>query len=262
MSLIRRTLTRRALAGLIALAPTRAWADAPPLVAAASDLTGALPVIAERFRRAGGGPVRLTFGSSGSLTRQIEAGAPFEVFLSAEAALVDRLIRSGRAEGPGYPYGRGRLVLFARKGSRVAAAGGAGELVRALREDRLRRLAIANPDHAPYGRAAREVLKSLGAWELAAPRLIVGDSAAQAARFALSGESDAGLLPLSLALGPELARAGSFGRIDSNLHAPLVQSAAVLRGAGRSARAFFAFLSSAAARSVLRDFGLAPDAGA
>ena len=88
------SLTRRTLAGLIALAPGQAWAQDGPLIAAASDLTGALPLIAERFRRAGGGPVRLTFGSSGALTRQIEAGAPFEVFLCAEASLADPLITS------------------------------------------------------------------------------------------------------------------------------------------------------------------------
>lgn len=253
------SLTRRTLAGLIALAPTRAWASEGPLVAAASDLTGALPVIAERFRRAGGGPVRLTFGSSGALTRQIDAGAPFEVFLSAEASLARRLVASGRAEGPGRVYGQGRLVLFARKGSRVRPAGGSAELVRALKDGRIRRMAIANPDHAPYGRAAREALTALGVWTLAEPRLVLGDSAAQAARFALTGGADAGLLPLSLALGPELARAGAYGRIDPTLHAPLVQTAVVLRGASREGRAFFDFLASPPARAVLRNFGLAPE---
>jgi len=258
------SLTRRSLAGLVALVPARAWAQAPagPLVAAASDLTGALPRIAEGFRRAGGGPVRLTFGSSGALTRQIEAGAPFEVFLSAEAALVQRLVSAGRAEGPGYTYGRGRLVLYARRGSQVRPAGGVGELRAALADGRIHRLAIANPEHAPYGRAARETLVKLGLWSQASSRLVLGDSAAQAARFALTGGADAGLLPLSLALGPELAGAGGFGRIDPDLHAPLVQSAAVLRGAGPQARAFFAYLASAHARKVLRDFGLAPDGDA
>ena len=242
------SLTRRTLAGLIALAPGQAWAQDGPLIAAASDLTSALPLIAERFRRAGGGPVRLTFGSSGALTRQIEAGAPFEVFLCAE--------------GPGRVYGQGRLVLFARNGSRVRPAGGAAELVQALRDGRLQRLAIANPDHAPYGRAAREALTALGVWPLAKPRLVLGDSAAQAARFALSGGADAGLLPLSLALGPELARVGTHARIDTALHAPLVQTAVVLRGAGRPARAFFDFLATPQARGVFRDFGLAPEGDA
>ena len=256
------SLTRRTLAGLIALAPGQAWAQAGPLVAAASDLTGALPVIAERFRRAGGGPVRLTFGSSGALTRQIEAGAPFEVFLCAEASLVQRLAAGGRTEGQGRVYGQGRLVLFARNGSRVRPAGGVAELVQALRDGRLKRLAIANPDHAPYGRAAREVLTALGVWSLAKPRLVLGDSAAQAARFALTGGADAGLLPLALALGPELTRAGTHARIDTALHGPLVQTAVVLRGAGRPARAFFDFLATPQARGVLRDFGLAPDGNA
>lgn len=256
------SLTRRTLAGLIALAPTRAWASEGPLIAAASDLTSALPLIAERFRRAGGGPVRLTFGSSGALTRQIEAGAPFEVFLSAEASLARRLVASGRAEGPGRIYGQGRLVLFARKGSRVRPAGGSAELVRALKDGRIRRMAIANPDHAPYGRAAREALMALGVWTLAAPRLVLGDSAAQAARFALTGGADAGLLPLSLALGPELAQAGAYGRIDPALHAPLAQTAVLLRRASREGRTFFDFLASPQARAVFRDFGLAPDGDA
>ena len=227
------SLTRRSLAGLLALAPSSAWAAGGPLIAAASDLTGALPLIASRFRQAGGGPVRLTFGSSGALTRQIEAGAPFEVFLSADASLVQRLVRSGRAEGPGMDYGRGRLMLYARKGSPVRATGAGPELVRALR--------------------------ALGVWDLAEPRLVLGDSAAQAARFALTGGAEAGLVPLSLALTPELAGAGAHGRLDPALYAPLVQTAAVLRGAGREARAFFAFLGSREARAVLRDFGLAPE---
>lgn len=256
------SLTRRTLAGLIALAPTRAWASEGPLVAAASDLTGALPIIAERFRRAGGGPVRLTFGSSGALTRQIEAGAPFEVFLSAEASLARRLAAAGRTQGPGRVYGQGRLVIFARTGSRVRPAGGTAELIRALRDGRIRRLAIANPEHAPYGRAAREALTALGVWRLAEPRLVLGDSAAQAARFAMTGGADAGLLPLSLALGPELARAGAHARIDPALHAPLVQTVVLLRGAGQEARAFFDFLATPPARAVLRDFGLAPDGNA
>jgi molybdate transport system substrate-binding protein len=256
------SLTRRTLAGLIALAPTRAWASEGPLVAAASDLTGALPIIAERFRRAGGGPVRLTFGSSGALTRQIEAGAPFEVFLSAEASLARRLAAAGRTQGPGRVYGQGRLVIFARTGSRVRPAGGTAELIRALRDGRIRRLAIANPEHAPYGRAAREALTALGVWRLAEPRLVLGDSAAQAARFAMTGGAEAGLLPLSLALGPELARAGAHARIDPALHAPLVQTVVLLRGAGQEARAFFDFLASPPARAVLRDFGLAPDGDA
>jgi molybdate transport system substrate-binding protein len=256
------SLTRRTLAGLIALAPTRAWTSEGPLVAAASDLTGALPIIAERFRRAGGGPVRLTFGSSGALTRQIEAGAPFEVFLSAEASLARRLAAAGRTQGPGRVYGQGRLVIFARTGSRVRPAGGTAELIRALRDGRIRRLAIANPEHAPYGRAAREALTALGVWRLAEPRLVLGDSAAQAARFAMTGGAEAGLLPLSLALGPELARAGAHARIDPALHAPLVQTVVLLRGAGQEARAFFDFLASPPARAVLRDFGLAPDGDA
>ncbi len=256
------SLTRRTLAGLIALAPTRAWASEGPLVAAASDLTGALPIIAERFRRAGGGLVRLTFGSSGALTRQIEAGAPFEVFLSAEASLARRLAAAGRTQGPGRVYGQGRLVIFARTGSRVRPAGGTAELIRALRDGRIRRLAIANPEHAPYGRAAREALTALGVWRLAEPRLVLGDSAAQAARFAMTGGAEAGLLPLSLALGPELARAGAHARIDPALHAPLVQTVVLLRGAGQEARAFFDFLASPPARAVLRDFGLAPDGDA
>ncbi len=97
---------------------------------------------------------------------------------------------------------------------------------------------------------------------MAEPLLVLGDSAAQAARFALPGGADAGLLPLSLALGPELARAGAYGRIDPTLHAPLVQTAVVLRGASREARAFFDFLASPPARAVLRDFGLSPDGDA
>ena len=259
-SLARGLLAQGVLAGGLALAPAEAPAaeGAGPAVAAASDLSEALPLILGRFRQAGGGPVRLTFGSSGALARMIEAGAPFDVFLSADSALVRRLADAGRTAGPERIYGRGRLALFARTGSPVRPEDGMSGLARAAREGRLRRLAIANPDHAPYGRAAREALVATGNWSLLEPRLVIGDSASQAARFALTGGAEAGLLPLSLALGEALSRGGRHVRIDPALHAPLVQSAVLLRGAGADARAVLDFLGSPPAREIFRLFGLDP----
>jgi len=246
---------RKALAALALFASMLAAAQDAPNIAAAADLKFALTEIAEAHTRAGGAPVRLTFGSSGVFRRQIAQGAPFELYLSADEAYVDALIAEGRAEGPGALYAIGRIVLYIPNGSPVKADNRLRDLAAAAKDGRLKKLAIANPEHAPYGRAAREALQHVGAWEAVQGKLVLGENAAQAARFASSGSAQAGIVPLSLVRTDELASKGGFVTLPESWHAPLRQRMALVKGAGEAARRFYAFLQSPEARAIFVKYG-------
>lgn len=251
-----------ALLAILAAGPVPAGAQSPPLVAAAADLAAALPEVAEAFTRETGQRVELVFGASGTLARQIQAGAPFELFLSADEALVARLHAAGLTEDAGALYAMGRLVLYAPAGSPIDPRQGLAGLAAVAAEGRLTRFVIANPAHAPYGRAAEAALRAAGAWESLHPRLVLGENASQAARFAGSGETAGGLIPHALALAPALAARGSFALVPADLHPPLRQRMVLLRRAGPAARRFQAFLRGAAARSILERHGFTLPAGA
>jgi molybdate transport system substrate-binding protein len=226
-----------------------------PTIAAASDLQFALPEITAAFRESSGRDVRLSFGSSGNFRRQIADGAPFELFLSADAGYVDALAREGRTQGDGAVYAIGRLALFVADGSPVELDPKLEGVARALRDGRLAKFAIANPEHAPYGRAAREVLTRVGLWTAIEPRLVLGENVSQAAQFAASGAAQAGLVAGSLAQSPAMARRGRSLLLPASLHAPLVQKMALMRAAGPTAHAFYEFLQQPAARAILARYG-------
>lgn len=230
---------------------------ASPRVAAASDLRFALEEIASRYARGLGGAVRITYGSSGNFRRQIAEGAPFELFLSADESYVLALAREGRLEDEGVLYASGRLVLFAPQGSRVDAAGGLRALARYVQGGGTGKVAIAHPDHAPYGRAAREALRHAGLWEALQGRLVLGENVSQAAQFATSGNAVAGIFAYSLTFSPAVASRGRFALIPQEAHAPLRQRMALVKGAGPEARAFFRFLQGAEARAVFSRHGFA-----
>lgn len=250
---LRKTLAALWLAAAALAQP--ATAQDAPNVAAAADLKFALTEIAEAHTRAGGAPVRLTFGSSGIFRRQIAQGAPFELYLSADEAYVDALIAEGRVEGPGALYAIGRIALYIPNGSPVKADNKLRDLAAAAKDGRLKKLAIANPEHAPYGRAAREALQHVDAWEAVQDKLVLGENAAQAARFASSGSAQAGILPLSLVRADELASKGGFVTLPETWHAPLRQRMALVKGAGDAARRFHAFLQSPEARAIFAKHG-------
>jgi molybdate transport system substrate-binding protein len=224
-------------------------------VAAASDLQFALEEITVAFARETGHEVRLTFGSSGNLARQIRAGAPFDLFFSADEAYVATLEQAGRTDGAGTLYAIGRIVVFAPRGSPVPLDGELAGLRDAFKAGRVRRLAIANPEHAPYGRAAREALEHAGAWALAQPRLALGENVSQAAQFALTGAAEAAIIALSLALTPAFRHKGEYALIPEPMHAPLRQRMVLVRGAGRAARELYRFVESAPARVILARYG-------
>ncbi|MFA7268156.1 MAG: molybdate ABC transporter substrate-binding protein [Sterolibacterium sp.] len=231
---------------------------ASPAVAAAADLKFALPELAQAFETASGRKLRLSFGSSGMFAQQIAQGAPFELFFSADESYVERLYKAGRSENLGKLYASGRIALFVPNGSPVQIDGNLGNLAAAARDGRLKHLAIANPEHAPYGRAAREALRHAGIWELVSDKLVLGENAAQAAQFAASGSAQAGIVPLSLARAPDLAARGAFATLPESWHAPLKQRMVLIQGASETAQLFYAFMQTPAARTILIRHGFAP----
>lgn len=255
-----------ALLALLALVPTAdprpAVAEPAPLVAAAADLKFALTALAEQFEAERGQQVELVFGSSGNFRRQIEEGAPFQLYFSADEAYVRELSALGLTEGEGDLYALGRLAYFVPAGSPLRLDPTLEDLRAALGDGRLRRLAIANPEHAPYGQRAREALTSLGLWEPLQPFLVLGENVSQAAQFATTGAAEAGIIAYALALAPELAARGGHVLLDDALHQPLRQRFVLLRDAGPVARAFRDYVLSPAGRAVLERFGFAVPAGA
>lgn len=226
-----------------------------PVVAAASDLQYVLTEISQAFTRASGRSVKLATGSSGNFMRQIIQGAPFELFFSADEDYVFELAGRSLTLDRGELYAFGRLALFVPKGSPVKADAEMNDLAAALADGRLRRLAIANPEHAPYGRAARAALMRKGLWEKLRSRLVLGENVSQAGQFAVAGSVEAGLIAYSLALSDPMKRAGSFALVPQEWHAPLRQRMVLLRGAGETARQFYLFVRSPSARALFERHG-------
>jgi molybdate transport system substrate-binding protein len=235
--------------------PATTASTTPPLVAAASDLQFALDEIVANFQRDTGIALRVTYGSSGNFTRQIEQGAPFEMFLSADEAYVDRLAARGLTRGDGALYAIGRIALFVPHGSPLEPDPGLEHLAERLANGESGRLAIANPEHAPYGRAAEQALRSLGVWEAVKPRLLLGENVAQAAQFASSGNADGGIIAYSLVLAPALRERGRFALLPETLHAPLRQRMVLLQRASPAAIRFYEYLRSPAGRAILSQYG-------
>ena len=233
-----------------------------PAIAAASDLQFALEAIAVRFRAETKKEVRLSFGSSGNYFRQIGQGAPFQLFLSADEDFVFRLQQAGKTEDRGVLYATGRIVLFAPQGSPLHVDEKAAGLKAAVAGRQIRRFAIANPDHAPYGRAAEQALRKLGLWDALQGRLVLGENVSQAAQFATSGSTQGGIFAYSLALSPEIAKLGRYVLLPEDLHQPLRQRMVLVKGAGETARALYAYLQQPAARKILAHYGFVLPAGA
>lgn len=255
----RRRLLNAILAGVlgasVCLGPRPLSAQAPPVIAAASDLRFALKEIAGRFTEQSGRRVRLSFGSSGNFRRQIAQGAPYQVYLSADEDYVLALHEAGLTLDQGSLYAIGRIVIFAPPRSPLAVDARLEGLAGALKTGTLQRLAIANPQHAPYGRAAREALRHAGLWDAIESRLVLGENVSQAAQFATSGSTEGGIIAYSLARAPNLASAGAYALIPAHWHRPLRQRMVLLKGAGPTAMAFYAFMQTPLAREILQRYG-------
>ncbi len=225
----------------------------PVLVAAAANMQSALTELVPLFESGHSARVSLTLGSSATLVRQIQQGLPAELFLSADEDFVFRLADAGLTQDRGAVYATGRLVLLVPAGSLLVLDPGLAGLKAGL--PGLRKLAIANPELAPYGKAAVQVLQQQALWPALQGKLVLGDNIAQTTQFVSSGAADAGITALSLALAPEVAARTRHVLISEALHAPVRQRMVLLKNAGPGARAFHDFLQSPAAKAVLLRYG-------
>jgi len=250
----------RLLLALLLLAPS-ARAAGKVSVAAAANLVYALDALDAEFARiAPDVAVTTATGASGGLVAQIENGAPFDVFLSADLDYPKALVAAGHADAQRVTcFATGRLVLWTTNPAVILTS-----VAATVRDPAVQKLAIANLDTAPYGRAARQALEKLGAWIDARPKLVVGENITQTAQFVETGNADAGFVALSLVLSPKLKDRGRWLEVPATLHAPLDQGAVLTtRGAANpAARRYLAFLASPAAQKILRDFGYGVPGGA
>lgn len=241
-------LLSTALIGGCDSAPARS--SQPVRVAAAADLTLAFEELGKLFEARTGQRVALSFGSSGLLAKQLGQGAPFDLFAAANVAFVDQTVERGACDGSTKAlYARGRIVVWSRLGGpRIAA-------LTDLRSNEIRRIAIANPDHAPYGKAAREALTRVGVWPAVEAKVVLAENVRQALQFAESGNADVALVALSLVATD--SRRGQQLAVDSALHAPIEQTLVVCRhGKNASgARAFAQLVESSEGQQVLERHG-------
>lgn len=224
-------------------------------VAAASDLKFALEDVASRFQQETGHKLTLVFGSSGNFKTQILQGAPFHLFMSADENFVYELADAGKTQDRGRAYAVGRIGIMVPHGSPLKADGQLADLAAALKDGRLQKFAIANPDHAPYGARAREALQHAGLWEGLQGKLVLGENISQTAQFATSGSAQGGIIALSLASAPAVSRLGAFQLIPDQWHQPLRQRMALMQGAPPAAVAFYAYVFTPAARQIMARHG-------
>lgn len=229
-------------------------------VAAASNLQFVLPDLAAQYEKQSGVKLAITYGSSGNFVAQIQNGAPFDLFLSADMQYPQKLIDAKLAAPDSLQqYAVGHLILWLPKDSPLNFSNGA---LNTLLDPRVQRIAIANPEYAPYGRVAVTVLRHAGLYDQIKSKLVFGENISQAAQFVQSGSAQAGLIALSLAFSPAMKGGTYRGVASVNLDRQLTQAAVVLESAGnkQAAGSFLAFLKTSTARKILRHYGFSsPD---
>ena len=221
-------------------------------VAAAADLKFALDEIVTTFRKTHPSDrVDVIYGSSGKFHTQIQQGAPFDLFFSADIAFPRALAKAGFAASEVVPFAVGRIVLWS------AHLDATKLTLASLADPKITRIAIANPKHAPYGKRAEEALRASGLWGHVEPKLVYGENIAHTAQFVQTGNAQVGVIALALALSPELARKGGYWLIPDRLHAPLEQGFIITRRAADNAlaRRFADAMGSAASRAVMTRYG-------
>jgi molybdate transport system substrate-binding protein len=230
-------------------------ADRTINVAAAADLSAALQEIAANYEKRSGVEVKLSFGASGALTQQIQNGAPFDVFFSADMDYPRQLIAAGHADAATvYRYAVGQLVLWASKDSPLDVE---HKGIEVLLDPSVKKIAIANPQHAPYGRAAVAALRHYDLYEKVSERLVLGENVSQAAQFAESGNAQVGFIALAHAIAPAMQGKGKYWVVPAEAYPTLDQGVvAISHSAHRQdAAAFLEYVKSAEAVAVLRRYG-------
>jgi len=240
------------LIGVAGSTPTTPAASRAFTIAAAADLQFSFTEIGRKFERRTGQKVVFSFGSTGNLARQIENGAPFDLFAAANEQFVERLESKGLlAPDTRRLYAIGRIVLANNRRSGVTPRD-----LSDLLDPRIKKIAIANPEHAPYGFAAREALIKAGLWERLQPKLVLGENIRQALQFIQTGNAEAGIIALSVAAVPEIHHT----LIDSRMHSPLRQALAIVKGTPHeeTARRFIQFVNGPEGRPVMKRHGFQP----
>lgn len=231
------------------------YAQTVVTLAAASDLKFALEEVASQYQKNTGKNIQFIFGSSGNFYSQILQGAPFHIFMSADENFVFKLHSAGKTQNKGRLYAFGRIGIMVPKGSSVKADSQLKDLSSALQDGRLKRFAIASPEHAPYGMRAKEALQHKGLWSAIEPKLVIGENISQAAQFATSGSAEGGIIAYSLALAPQVAKLGDFALIPQNWHQPLAQRMVLLKNAPPAAAEFYHFIASPQAQTIMVKYG-------
>jgi molybdate transport system substrate-binding protein len=223
-------------------------------IAAASDLKFALDSIIDSYRSRSSSELIVTYGSSGKLYEQLTNSAPFDIFFSADIDYPQKLNAQGLTSGVPEVYGTGRLVVWRRNNSASMAS------VRDLSRNKIGKVAIANPRHAPYGKRAEEALRFYGIYDEIVSKLIFGENISQAAQFVYSGAADAGIIAYSLALSPTMRNAGQYFLVPQESHAVLRQGFVILKGASanRDVKSFIEFIRSQPSRDIFSYFGFNP----
>jgi molybdate transport system substrate-binding protein len=231
-------------------------------VAAASDLTAAMQKLGPAFEKQSGIHVAVSMGSSGNFFAQIQNGAPFDVFLSADKSYPEKLLAAGQAEPNSLtPYARGRLVLWTAKSSGLHLPTKDGKTLSGnldfLKGPEVKKIAIANPEHAPYGRAAVAAMEHFKVYDEAKPKLVLGENISQTAQFAQSGNVDLGFLGLSGALSESMANSGTYVLLPDDSYPPIEQAGVVVASSKNKEQAqrFLKFLMSAEGQTILHDLG-------
>jgi molybdate transport system substrate-binding protein len=243
---------------LLAVAP--AFAQDELTIAAAADLQGVMPEIASHFEKESGSKIKLSFGSSGNFLAQIQNGAPYDIFFSADVGYPQKLEALGLTDsGSLYQYADGKIVLWVPNSSSVDLSKG----IAGVADPAVKKLAIANPAHAPYGRAAESALRKAGLWDSVSPKLVLGENISQTAQFVQSGNADAGILALSLALTPAMKDKGRYYEIPQELYPPIHQAVVILKHSQHQklARRFLEFLKTPDVVSLLQRYGFSNERG-
>jgi len=224
-------------------------------IAAAADLSSALKDIADSFEKGTGIQVRLSFGASGGLTQQIENGAPFDLFFSADMDYPRQLIKDNQADSTSlYEYALGKLVLWVPVDSPLDVE---HQGMQALLDGSVRKISIANPQHAPYGRAAMEALKHAGLYDKVADRLVIGENISQAAQFVESGNAQAGFVALAHAAAPSMKGKGKYWVVPADYYPPLAQGAVILSHSShkKEAAEFLKYFQTKPVSDALQKYG-------
>jgi molybdate transport system substrate-binding protein len=251
---------RRVIAVLAVAFVSRLCAGQEITIAAAADLQSAMQDVAARFQNETGKTVKLIYGSSGNFFQQIQNGAPFDMFFSANLEYPKKLEAAGLTEpGTYYQYAKGKIVIWVPKDSKLDLSSGLHSLV----EPSVKKIAVANPQHAPYGQAAVAAMQKENVYDKVKDKFVLGENISQTASFVISGSADVGIVALSLALSPNMKDRGRYAEVPVSEYPPIEQACVVLSSSKNkeTARQFLLFVKTGAVSDILRSYGFDVQAG-